>query len=80
MKEYKLTQKQFDWLVDTVMANKTGNTPYTHSIDIRNTASKLLKAYGFQGWYDVNGKMALQMLTDMVRNEKKICEVNDFPF
>jgi hypothetical protein len=76
MKEYKLTQKQFDWLIDTA------NSRYKHSIDICNTASKLLKAYGFQGWYDVNGKMALQMLTDMVRNEKKQKKdrVDDLPF
>ena len=74
MKEYKLTQKQFDWLVDVI------NSPIEYSEKIRNTASTLLKGYGFKGWYSVNGKMALEMLTHMVRAEKKQREVDDLPF
>jgi hypothetical protein len=73
-KEYKFTQKQFDWLIDTV------NSPLDYSEKVRDTAAKLLKAYGFKGWYTDNGKMALQMLTHMVRNEKKQREVDDLPF
>jgi hypothetical protein len=74
MKEYKLTQKQFDWLVDVI------NSPIEYSTEVRNTSTNLLKAYGFKGWYDSNGKMALQMLTHMVRAEKKQREVDDLPF
>ena len=37
MKEYKLTQKQFDWLVDVI------NSPLDYSEKVRNTTSTLLK-------------------------------------
>ena len=74
MKEYKFTQKQFDWLVDVI------NSPLEYSEKVRNTASILLKGYGFKGWYSANGKMALEMLTHMVRTEKKQREVDDLPF
>ena len=73
-KEWKLTQKQFDWLVDVI------NSPLDYSEKLRNTASTLLKGYGFKGWYSVNGKMALEMLTHMVRNERKQRAVDDLPF
>ena len=74
IKEYKLTQKQFDWFVDVI------NSPLDYSEKVRNTTSTLLKRYGFKGWYDANGKMALEMLTNMVRAEKKQREVDDLPF
>ena len=75
--EWKLTQKQFDWLVDVIMAhNKYNDSPYS----IRKRAMELLKTYGYKGWYDANGKMALEMLTHMVRAEKKQREVDDLPF
>ena len=73
-KEYKLTQKQFDWLVDVI------HSPIGYSNEVRTTSINLLKEYGFKGWYDVNGKMALQMLTQMASAEKKLREVNDLPF
>ena len=73
-KEWKLTQKQFDWLVDVI------NSPFDYSENVRNTTSTLLKGYGFKGWYDANGKMALEMLTQMVRKERKQREVDDLPF
>ena len=70
----KLTQRQFDWLVDVI------NSPIEYSNEVRTTAVNCLKSYGFQGWYDVNGKMALQMLTNLVRAEKKQRAVDDLPF
>ena len=70
-KEYKFTQKQFDWLIDTV------NSPLDYSQKVRDTASNLLKAYGLKGWYSANGKMALEMLTHMVRAEKKQRKINE---
>jgi len=70
----KLTKRQFDWLVDVI------NSPIEYSNEVRTTAVNCLKSYGFQGWYDVNGKMALQMLTNLVRAEKKQREVDDLPF
>ena len=73
-KEWKFTQKQFDWLVDVI------NSPFDYSEKVRNTASTLLKGYGYKGWYSVNGKMALEMLTHMVRKERKQREVDDLPF
>ena len=73
-KEYKLTQKQFDWLVDVI------HSPIEYSNEVRTTSVNLLKEYGLKGWYDVNGKMALQMLTQIVRAEKKQREVDDLPF
>lgn len=73
-KEYKFTQKQFDWLVGVI------NSPLEYSENVRNTASSLLKDYGFKGWYDANGKMALEMLTHMVRGEKKQRLLDDLPF
>mgnify|MGYP003653878016 CR=1 FL=1 len=74
-KEYKLTQKQFDWLIDIV------NSPYhEYSDKIRTASSKLLKQYGFKGWYDVNGQMAFQLLTNMVRESKKQLQGDDLPF
>jgi len=77
-KEWKLTQTQFDWLVDIVMThNEYNDYPYS----LRKTASKLLKKYGHQGWYDVNGKMSLILLTEMVREFKhKKDGVDDLPF
>jgi hypothetical protein len=73
-KEWKLTQTQFDWLVDII------NSPLEYSNTVRTTAVNCLKIYGFQAWYDVNGKMALQMLTHMVRDEKKQKKFDDLPF
>ena len=76
--EWKLTQKQFDWLVDVIMThNEYNDSPYS----IREKAMKLLKKYGHKGWYDANGKMSLILLTEMVRESKKRREdVNDLPF
>ena len=77
-KEWKLTQTQFDWLVDIVMThNEYNDYPYS----LRKTASKLLKKYGHQGWYDANGKMSLIILTEMVRDFKhKKDVVDNLPF
>ena len=79
-KEWKLTQEQFDWLVDVVMIhneNEYNDSPYS----IRKRAMELLKRYGYKGWYDINGKMSLILLTEMVRESKqRRVDVNDLPF
>ena len=76
--EWKLTQEQFDWLVDVVMThNKYNDTPYS----IRKLAMSLLKRYGYKGWYDVDGKSSLTVLTQMVRESKQRREEeDDLPF
>lgn len=74
--EWKLTQEQFDWLVDII--HSKGN--YTPNM-IRDRAVGLLKTYGYKGWYDINGKSSLILLTDMVREFKQRREgVDDLPF
>ena len=76
--EWKLTQKQFDWLVDVIMTHNPYNDyPYS----IRKLAMELLKTYGHRGWYDVDGKSSLILLTQMVRESKQRREdVDDLPF
>lgn len=76
--EWKLTQKQFDWLVDVVMThNQYNDYPYA----IRERAAQLLKTYGHRGWYDVDGKASLTLLTQIVRKSKQRREdVDDLPF
>lgn len=78
-KEYKFTQKQFDWLVDVIMThNEYNDSPYS----IRKQAMELLKTYGYKGWYDVDGKSSLTVLTQMVRESKqrRYQDVDDLPF
>ena len=71
--QWKLTQKQFDWLVDII------DSPYPISKAIRARAVGLLKRYGFQGWYDVDGKMSLNLLGELVRAARKM-GTDDLPF
>jgi len=71
--QWKLTQKQFDWLVDII------DSPYPISKAIRKRAVGLLKRYGFQGWYDIDGKMSLNLLGELVRGARKM-GTDDLPF
>jgi len=71
--QWKLTQKQFDWLVDII------DSPYPISKSIRSRAVGLLKRYGLQGWYDVDGKMSLNLLGELVREARKM-GTDDLPF
>lgn len=74
--EWKLTQKQFDWLVDII--HSKGN--YTPNM-IRDRAVDLLKTYGHRGWYDIDGKSSLILLTQLVRESKQQrVDVDDLPF
>ena len=74
--EWKLTQKQFDWLVDVIMThNEYNDSPYS----IRKRAMELLKTYGHRGWYDIDGKSSLTLLTQMVRESKQRKE-DELPF
>ena len=70
---WQLTQKQFDWLVDII------DLPYPIPKAIRARAVGLLKRYGLQGWYDVDGKMSLNLLGELVREARRIPK-DDLPF
>ena len=73
--EWKLTQKQFDWLVDIIMS------PNRYSSSIRQHAMRMLKTYGLKGWYNVDGKMALNTLAELVREfNHRFTNRDDLPF